>query len=268
MPPRRAIQLSDKQRAEMPKHMNDKTTTEGGKETIADQIYNSIRRDLMECRWPAGHTLKIRNLAAEFGVSPMPVRLALKRLGNEGSLTIEENRSARVPVISQRRFSEFYEVTVRLESLALERAAERITPQQLTSLIEQAEAMRVEIEQGRTTGYAQRFNSMLMEVYRIGGSSALIEMIEYAWVHVAPPSNAIFESPAFVSKIHAHLTEIFQALRRKDTTDAVTALVAALSYAERAMTLLMDMERSTTLLKGPKRRSRKAAQDAQASNEP
>ena len=77
------------------------------KQTIADQIYGSIRRDLMECRWPAGQTLKIRTLAAEFGVSAMPVRLALKRLGEEGALTVEENRSARVPTISQQRFSEF-----------------------------------------------------------------------------------------------------------------------------------------------------------------
>lgn len=237
--------------------MNDKNLTEGGKETIADQIYNSIRRDLMECRWPAGHTLKIRNLAAEFGVSPMPVRLALKRLGDEGALTVEENRSARVPIISQRRFSEFYEVTVRLETLALERAYSRITPQQLTSLIDRAEEMRLELEKGRTTGYAQRFNSMLMELYRIGGSSALIEMIEFAWVHVAPPSNAIFEAPVFVSKIHVHLIEIFQAMRRKDLDAAVTALVAALSFAERAMNLLMDMERTSSSLRDGKQRRRK-----------
>lgn len=237
--------------------MNDKTLTEIGKETIADQIYKSIRKDLMECRWPAGHTLKIRNLAEEFGVSPMPVRLALKRLGEEGALTVEENRSARVPIISQRRFSEFYEITVRLETLALERASARITPMQLTGLLDKAEAIRLEIEEGRTAGYAQRFNSMLMEVYRIGGSSALIEMIEYAWVHVAPPSNMIFEAPEFVGKIHAHLIEIFQALRRKDSIAAANALVAALSFAERSMLPLTDEEPDPSPMRAQKRRGRK-----------
>lgn len=237
--------------------MNDETLTESGKESIADQIYKSVRKDLMECRWPAGHTLKIRNLAEEFGVSPMPVRLALKRLGEEGALTVEENRSARVPIISQRRFSEFYEITVRLETLALEKASARITPLQLTSLLERAEEIGLEIEEGRTAGYAQRFNSMLMEVYRIGGSSALIEMIEYAWVYVAPPSNVIFEAPEFVGKIHAHLLEIFRALRRKEPTAAANALVAALSYAERAMSPLMDLEPSQIRLRAPTRRNRK-----------
>ena len=218
------------------------------KETIADRIYGAIRRDLMECRWPTGHRLKIRDLAAEFGVSPMPVRLALKRLGEEGALTIEENRSARVPVISQQRFSEFYEITVRLETLALERAFQRINADQLKKLMDRADQIQRDIEEGRTAGYAQRFNSILMELYRIGGSSALIEIIEYAWVHVAPPSNAVFEAPIFVGKIHAHLLEILLAFRRKDPKAAETALVAALSYAERAMNLLMDMDQTSKAL--------------------
>jgi DNA-binding GntR family transcriptional regulator len=215
------------------------------KQTIADHIYSSIRRDLMECRWPAGHTLKIRTLAAEFGVSAMPVRLALKRLGEEGALTVSENRSARVPFISQQRFSEFYEITVRLETLALERAFQRINADQLKALIDRADETRLDIEGGQIAGYAQRFNSILMELYRIGGSSALIEFIENAWVNVAPPSNAVFEAPMFVTKIHAHLLEILQAFRRKDLDAAVMALVAALSYAERAMNLLMDMEHTS-----------------------
>lgn len=215
------------------------------KQSIADQIYTSIRRDLMECRWPAGHTLKIRSLAAEFGVSAMPVRLALKRLGEEGALAIEENRSARVPVISQQRFSEFYEISVRLETLALERAFHRIDADKLTELTDRADKLQLELEAGRTTGYAQRFNSILMELYRVGGSSALIEMIEYAWVNVAPPSNAIFEAPVFVTKIHVHLLEVLQCFKLRDLQGAQRALVSALSYAERAMNLLMDMERTS-----------------------
>lgn len=217
------------------------------KQSIADLIYTSIRRDLMECRWPPGHTLKIRSLASEFGVSAMPVRLALKRLGEEGALTVEENRSARVPVISQQRFSEFYEITVRLETLALERAFYRIEDHKLEEMIERAEKLQSELEAGYSAGYAQRFNSMLMELYRIGGSSALIEMIELAWVNVAPPSNAIFEAPIFVTKIHAHLLEVLYSIKRKDLKGAETALIAALGYAERAMNLLMDMERTSKL---------------------
>lgn len=249
------MQRTDQQewRDESDQNEQVKRSSSTPKQTIADQIYSSIRKDLMECRWPAGHTLKIRTLAAEFGVSAMPVRLALKKLGEEGALTVEENRSARVPIISQQRFSEFYEITVRLETLALERAFQRINADQLKKLIARADEVQADIEAGRIAGYAQHFNSILMELYRIGGSSTLIEFIEYTWVNVAPPSNAVFEAPMFAAKIHAHLLEILQSFRRKDYKAAEMALVAALSYAERAMNLLMDMEQTSRILSQKRR---------------
>lgn len=224
-------------------------TASAAKETIADRVYKSIRRDLMECRWPAGQTLKIRTLASEFGVSPMPVRIALKRLGDEGAIIVEENRSARVPVISQQRFSEFFELSVVLETLALEKASERISPEQIETLLERAEDIQRDIDDERTKGYAQRFNSILMDIYRHSGSSALIETIEFLWVRVAPPANAVFEAPMFIVKIHAHLFEILQALSRRDIETAKAALVAALSYSQRAMNLLMDMDETSKNLR-------------------
>lgn len=214
----------------------------GDKQTITDKVYEAIRRDLMECRWPAGQTLKIRNLAAEFGVSPMPVRMALKRLGEEGALLIEEQRSARVPTLSSDRYSEYHEIAVLLEARALTRACARISQKQIDVLIAKADQYQADLDAGRVAGYAQRFNSILMEIYRLGGSVALIQMIEHVWVKVAPPANAIFEIPLFATRIHAHLKEILQAVKKGDKKAAEAGLVAALRYSERAMTLLIDME--------------------------
>ena len=62
--------------------------------TASDRVYKLVRQDILECRWRAGQRLKIRDIAAELGVSPMPVRTAFRRLGEEGILIVEENRSA------------------------------------------------------------------------------------------------------------------------------------------------------------------------------
>jgi DNA-binding GntR family transcriptional regulator len=220
----------------------------GEKQTITDKVYEAIRRDLMECRWPAGQTLKIRTLAAEFGVSPMPVRMALKRLGEEGALLIEEQRSARVPTLSPERYSEFHEISVLLEVRALARACSRISQAQIDALILKADQIQHDLKAGRISGYAQRFNSVLMEIYKLGGSAALIQMIELVWVKVAPPANEIFEVPLFAGRIHVHLQEMLQAIKRGEKKAAEEALVAALRYSERAMTLLMDIDRSTAQL--------------------
>jgi len=60
--------------------------------------------------------------------------------------------------------------------------------------------------------------------------------------------------PYSSQKSHVHLVEILQALRRRDFKSAEAALVAALSYSERAMNLLMDMDRSSTTWKKQRNR--------------
>jgi DNA-binding GntR family transcriptional regulator len=216
-------------------------------ETITDWVYASIRRDLLECRWPAGQRLKIRDIAAELGVSPMPVRIALKRLGEEGTLTIKENTSARVPFVSRKRFNEFFEISIKLEELALDRAATRIGKAELEELRRKADIMQRDIDAGETTGYARRFNSLLMTIYQAGQSSALIEMIEYAWFHTAPPSSAGLEERGIITRLHTSLIAILDALARNDVRSAKEILVSALQYATRNINLLLDIDENPKL---------------------
>jgi DNA-binding GntR family transcriptional regulator len=227
--------------------MDQITQTPSSRETITDQVYASIRGDLLECRWPAGQRLKIRDIAAELGVSPMPVRLALKRLGEEGTLIIEENRSARVPFVSRKRFNEFLEISIKLEELALERAVTLLGKNELEDLRREADIMQRDIDAGKTVGYGRRFNSLLMKIYRAGQSSALIEMIEYTWIHTAPPANASFDERGIVTRLHSSLIAIIDALARNDAQSAKEILASALQYATRNINLLLDMDEDPKL---------------------
>ena len=55
-------------------------------DNLQDQLYQRIREGLLAGRFQPGERLKIRDLAAEWGTSPMPVRAALQRLVAEGAL--------------------------------------------------------------------------------------------------------------------------------------------------------------------------------------
>ena len=54
-------------------------------DNLQEQLYQNIRAALLEGRFQPGERLKIRDLAAEWGTSPMPVRGALQRLVAEGA---------------------------------------------------------------------------------------------------------------------------------------------------------------------------------------
>jgi DNA-binding GntR family transcriptional regulator len=223
-------------------------------ETITDRVYAAVRRDVLECRWPAGQRLKIRDIAAELGVSPMPVRIALRRLGEEGTLVVEENKSARVPFVSRQSFNEYLEISIQLEGLAIERAASRISRPSILALHREAEEMQREIENGNTAGYARRFNGLLMKIYAEGQSRALIEVIEQVWIKTAPPAREAFEERGVVTRLNAALIAVIEAIAAGDAASAKETLASVLQYACKSVNLFLDMDQDQRLK--PKRRRR------------
>jgi DNA-binding GntR family transcriptional regulator len=227
----------------------------GRGETITDRVYAAIRRDVLGCRWPAGQRLKIRDIAAELGVSPMPVRVALRRLGEEGTLVVEENKSSRVPFVSRQSFNEYLEISILLEGLAIERAASRISRASVMALRREAEAMQREIEEGNTTEYALRFNGLLMKLYVEGGSGALIETIEQVWIRTAPPTREVFEERGTVIRLNAALIAIIDAIATGDVASAKETLASILQYVGKSANLFLDMDQDLRLK--PRRRAKK-----------
>ena len=69
-------------------------------DNLQEQPYQRIREGLLEGRFQPGERLKIRDLAAAWGTSPMPVRAALQRLVAEGALEGEPQRSVRVHAVT------------------------------------------------------------------------------------------------------------------------------------------------------------------------
>ena len=91
------------------------------------ELYDELRRRILNYEYRPGETLSIRRLASDLGVSTTPVREALLRL--EGELLIERapNSSARVAEISYKDLCDIFEVRLMLEHQCGMLAALRIT---------------------------------------------------------------------------------------------------------------------------------------------
>lgn len=235
------------------------TESEDQAATATDRVYQSVRRDILECRWKAGQRLKIRDVAAELGVSPMPVRTAFRRLGEEGVLIVEENRSARVPFVSRQSFNEHLEISVALECLAVERATSRMDAAMIEDLRKGAADMQRYLDAGETSGYARRFNGFLMKIYARSESQTLIEMIEAVWIKTAPPSREAFEEKGIVKRLNAGLNAIIDALEAADAARAKTVLASTLQYGAKGANLFLEMDQDEKLK--PKLKSRKRVEN-------
>lgn len=101
---------------------------------LHEQVAEEIRRRIISGELAPGEKIRVAELAETFDVSLTPMREALKILDKEDLVELTTNRGARVSDISVERTRSIFEVISRLEALAAERAAERITADELTAL--------------------------------------------------------------------------------------------------------------------------------------
>ena len=91
------------------------TAPDGVAGSRVDRVQAAIRERILAGVYPPGSRLILSRLAAEHGVSFIPIREALQRLEAERLVKTEQNRGARVAEISIADMRDIYETRVVLE---------------------------------------------------------------------------------------------------------------------------------------------------------
>jgi DNA-binding GntR family transcriptional regulator len=112
--------------------------------TIQQAVADAVRTRVISGQLPAGTRIDQDALAAEFSVSRMPVREALRQLGAEGFVTIVPHRGAIVTALSPAEVEEIYEIRAALEGVAARHASQKLIADDLERLRTVLAAMRNE----------------------------------------------------------------------------------------------------------------------------
>ncbi|MBS0428860.1 MAG: GntR family transcriptional regulator [Proteobacteria bacterium] len=161
------------------------------RDSLNGQAYARLCRDLKAGRFAPGEKLKLRDLAAEMGISPTPVREALARLISEQALEQVGHHSVRVPVMDEERFAEVRGLRLMLEGRAAQRAAGHATPADVRRLEALHDEMAAQREAGDSAAEllaAERFH---MEVYALARMPVLQRMVEGLWLQCGPLMRAL-----------------------------------------------------------------------------
>ena len=114
----------------------------GAGHTASEFVYEQLRRKIFEKSLTSGQRLPEVAIAKEMNVSRTPVREALRRLESEGLVQIVPGWGACLASPTKQEIIDTYEVRETLETMAIRKAARRITPLQLCMLQEQINAER------------------------------------------------------------------------------------------------------------------------------
>lgn len=92
--------------------------------TLAEQIYETLKGDLLAGAFAPGAALLTRELLARYGCGISPLREAIARLVGEGMLVATGHRGVRIPIPSVGDLDELYRIRTLLECEALKLAIE------------------------------------------------------------------------------------------------------------------------------------------------
>jgi DNA-binding GntR family transcriptional regulator len=222
--------------------------------SIEKRVYASLRVAMMSGAVLPGASLTSRSLSVALGVSNTPVRDALKRLEADGALKSKNKSAFYVNDPSLADFESVLEIRLRLEGLAIRKAAERATPTDIARLTNLNEGYEAELVRPGHAGSALMQNFRFhFETYRISGSPILVDLIETTWLRIGPTLHRYVTQLDVPVRATVHHRDMIEALARRDGDAAESAVSGDLVAAFEAM---------RTELTGP--RLRQAAPEVRA----
>lgn len=100
----------------------------------SERAYQYLRANIYSGLYKPGQIVTEDDLARVVGVSRTPVREALRRASADGFLDLEGHRRARVASFTDEDTRDLFEIRAALEAIAAERAATRITDEEIAML--------------------------------------------------------------------------------------------------------------------------------------
>lgn len=193
--------------------------------SIERQVYDTLRAALMGGAIAPGAGLASRPLSEALGVSPMPVREALKRLEADGAVTGKSKSAFFVDNPDQTVFAEIYEARLELEGLAIRKAAKYATENDLPQLRRINDEYQQILAQGKeANSYALQVNFRFhFEMYRLSRSATLLGLIEGLWLRVGPTLQHYVPDDGARSIVNFH-NRMLDALVAHDPAAAERAL--------------------------------------------
>ncbi|ESR23688.1 GntR family transcriptional regulator [Lutibaculum baratangense] len=172
--------------------MGQTEPAEALRQTAHDRVYRELRARLIGGRMAPGRSVTLRGLAAELGVSPMPVREAVGRLVAERALEMKANRRVSVPEMTPRDIAELVFAREALEPEAARRALAGIDRKAVARLRRTDDELEQHLQLGNVEGYVAANHAFHFTIYRACGSAVLVPLIESLWLRIGPFMRVVY----------------------------------------------------------------------------
>lgn len=176
---------------------------------IADEIYESLRRMIIEGELQPGEPLREIELSEYFDASRTPVHEAIAKLGLHGFVELQAQRGGRVAPVSAQSFREALAINGALLKTVYTAAIPLLTAEDRDRLA----ALRLRLDEAKPEGLLHPDDSVYLDIIAVFeeryGNQIMTETLRRTWPHIFRAFN-MFPEPA--AELHAERRAFLEAL--------------------------------------------------------
>ncbi|MDD5015528.1 MAG: GntR family transcriptional regulator, partial [Atribacterota bacterium] len=177
------------------------------------EIYKELKKRIVYLDYQPKQVLNIKELAKEFGVSPIPIREVLILLENEKLVHIIPNNGIYVTDVSLQELKDVFEIRLFLVSLAGKLAAQRSTPEELSKMKELLEKIKKEKNRKKLIQLDAEFHDLINCSTK---NQTLAETLKRLRNQIGRLWFFAKEHDAYSQEIPEDFEELIKALENKD----------------------------------------------------
>ena len=169
-------------------------TTESGneKQPVHEQVYSALCDSILAGEFVPGVSITLRGLAEKLGVSPMPVREAIRRLVAEGALHVLQNRRVCIAPMTLTRLQELYHARLSLEPQLALSAMDHLSKKDIRGLQQIDDEINQSLFSGDVDTYIRCNRHFHFGIYERANSPVLCPLVRSLWLQFAPLTRIVF----------------------------------------------------------------------------
>lgn len=187
-------------------------------------VLQRLRREMASGEMSPGQQIRQAEIAERYGVSPTPVREALRLLEADGAIQYTPHRGATVTELSTQELNDLYRIRSSIEAELARLAAERASDEDVKRIREQHQALADAVATASAEDLSLMNREFHLAVLRLGSPLVTQHIVAPLWHGFLPPSSSQWRSPEGNSLFIDEHEKIVVALESGDGNAASEAM--------------------------------------------
>lgn len=183
-----------------------------------DEAYLHLQGQILDGTLREGENISVNKISKQIGVSRIPVREALQRLGAEGLVRLRPNRPATATTLTAAEVAELFEIRATLERLAIRYTVMSLTDESMVEI--SALKDRMDRVQGDPNEWVKHHDTMHQAICMVSGKRYLVREIARIGQLIRPYQLLYLRINNYVEMPHHEHDVLLDAIASRDINKA------------------------------------------------